>query len=133
MANMWKEIGVNVTMNVLPSAQYWDHWTIEAFAYTAWTHRPLGVMVLDLAYRTGVPWNESHFDNPKFNDLMDKADATLDVGKRKLIMKEVETLMQEEGPIVQPVWRAVFTGVNKKVKGYKMHPTNYIFCEEWSV
>ena len=133
MVNMWKDIGVNVTMNVLPSAQYWDHWTIETFAYTAWTHRPLGVMVLDLAYRTGVPWNESHFDNAKFNSLMDTADATLDVAKRKLVMKQVEELMQEEGPIVQPVWRAVFTGVNKKVKGFKMHPTNYFFCEEWSV
>jgi peptide/nickel transport system substrate-binding protein len=41
--------------------------------------------------------------------------------------------MQEEGPIVQPLWRAVFTGVNKKVKGFQMHPTSYLFAEEWSV
>jgi peptide/nickel transport system substrate-binding protein len=133
MVNMWKEIGVTVKMNVLPSAQYWDHWTIEAFAFTNWTHRPLGTMVLGLAYRTGVPWNESHFSNAKFDALLDKADATLDVEKRKLIMKDIEELMQEEGPIVQPLWRAVFTGVNKKVKGFKMHPTSYLFAEEWSV
>ena len=35
MVNMWKEIGVNVKMNVLPSAQYWDHWMMS-FA-TNWT------------------------------------------------------------------------------------------------
>ena len=133
MVNMWKQIGVKVTMNVLPSAQYWDHWTTEAFAYTPWTHRPLGTMVLDLAYRTGVPWNESHYANPKLDALLDKADATVDVDKRKLIMKDIEALMQEDGPIVQPVWRAVFTGVNKRVKGFKMHPTLYLFAEEWSV
>ena len=133
MVNMWKQIGVKVTMNVLPSAQYWDHWTTEAFAYTPWTHRPLGTMVLDLAYRTGVPWNESHYANPKLDALLDKADATVDVAKRKLIMKDIEELMQEDGPIVQPVWRAVFTGVNKRVKGFKMHPTLYLFAEEWSV
>jgi peptide/nickel transport system substrate-binding protein len=133
MVNMWKEIGVNVTMNVLPSAQYWDHWTTEAFAYTPWTHRPLGTMVLDLAYRTGVPWNESHYANPRLDALLDKADATVDVASRKLIMKDIEELMQVEGPIVQPVWRAVFTGVNKRVKGFKMHPTLYLFAEEWSV
>jgi len=133
MVNMWKQIGVNVKMNVLPSAQYWDHWMIEAFAFTNWTHRPLGVMVLDLAYRTGVPWNESHFANPKLDDLLAKADATLDVAKRKLIMKDIEALMQEEGPIVQPLWRAVFTGMNKKVRGFKMHPTSYLFAEEWSL
>jgi len=133
MVNMWKEIGVNVKMNVLPSAQYWDHWMIEPFAFTNWTHRPLGTMVLDLAYRTGVPWNESHYSNPKLDALLDQADATLDVEKRKLIMKQIEELMQEEGPIVQPLWRAVFTGVNKKVKGFKMHPTSYLFAEEWSL
>jgi peptide/nickel transport system substrate-binding protein len=133
MVNMWKQIGVTVKMNVLPSAQYWDHWTIEPFAFTNWTHRPLGVMVLDLAYRTGVPWNESHFSNAKFDDLMNKADATFDVEKRKLVLKDVEELMQEEGPIAQPLWRAVFTGMNNKVKGFKMHPTSYVFCEEWSL
>ena len=133
MVNMWKEIGVKVKMNVLPSAQYWDHWTVEAFAFTNWTHRPLGTMVLDLAYRTGVPWNESHYSNPKLDTLLNKADATLDVEKRKQVMKDIEELMQEEGPIVQPLWRAVFTGMNKKVKGFKMHPTSYLFAEEWSV
>jgi peptide/nickel transport system substrate-binding protein len=133
MVNMWRQIGVRVNMNVLPSAQYWDHWTIEPFAFTSWTHRPLGTMALDLAYRTGVPWNESHYSNPKLDGLLDEADGTLDVGSRRRIMKQIEELMQEEGPIVQPLWRAVFTGMNRKVKGFKMHPTSYMFCEEWSV
>ena len=133
MVDMWKEIGVTVKMNVLPSAQYWDHWMVEAFAFTTWTHRPLGTIVLDLAYRTGAPWNESHYSNPKLDELLDKADATIDVEKRKLIMKDIEELMQDVGPIVQPLWRTAFTGVNKKVRGYKMHPTNYLFCEEWSI
>ncbi len=133
MANMWRDIGVEVKINVLPSAQYWDHWEDFDFAFTNWTHRPLGIMVLDLAYRTGVPWNESHYSNPKLDALLDKADATLDVPKRRLLMKDIETLMQQEGPIVQPLWRNVFTGMNRKVKGFKMHPTSYLFCEEWSV
>ena len=40
-------------------------------------------MVLGLAYRTGVPWNESIYSNPKFDELLSKAEATLDVEKRK--------------------------------------------------
>jgi len=27
----------------------------------------------------------------------------------------------------------VLTGMNKRVKGFKMHPTSYVFCEEWHV
>ena len=41
--------------------------------------------------------------------------------------------MQEEGPIVQPLWRSVFTAMDKKVKGFEIHPTNYIFPWKWSI
>ena len=135
MAQMWKQIGVNVKINVLPSSQYWDIWDKPSapFAFTSWTHRPLGVMVLGLAYRTGVPWNESKYANPKFDELLSKAEGTLDVNKRKEVMKEIEQLMLDDGPICLPLWRAVFTFMDKKVKNYKAHPTSYIFCEEWSL
>ena len=39
--------------------KYWEIWDQTPFGVTAWTHRPLGTMVLSVGYRTGVPWNES--------------------------------------------------------------------------
>ena len=45
-------------------------------------------------------------------------------------MAELETIMQEDGPIVQPIWRKFFTVHSKKLKGYKPHPTQYIFFQE---
>ncbi len=135
MVEMWKQIGVNVKVNVLPSAQYWEIWDKETapFAFTFWTHRPLGVMVLGLAYRTGVPWNESKFSNPKFDELLTKAEGILDVDERREVMAEIEALMQEEGPIVQPLWRSIFTVMDKKVKGFEYHPSSYIFPWQWSL
>jgi peptide/nickel transport system substrate-binding protein len=41
--------------------------------------------------------------------------------------------MQEEGPIVQPLWRSVFACMSKKVKGFAAHPTNYVFPWDWSL
>ena len=41
--------------------------------------------------------------------------------------------MQEEGPIVQPLWRSVFAAMDKKVKGFEAHPTLYIFPWKWSL
>ena len=64
MVEMWKAAGIDVKINVMPSASFWDVWQKVPFGYTAWTHRPLGVMVLGLAYRTGVPWNESPMPIP---------------------------------------------------------------------
>jgi peptide/nickel transport system substrate-binding protein len=133
MVEQWKEAGINVNINLMPSAQFWDNWDKVPFGFTSWTHRPLGFMVLALAYRTGVPWNESHYANAKFDELLTKAEGTLDIDQRKEIMKDLETIMQEEGPIVQPVWRAVFSVMDKSVQGYQKHPTNYIFGEELAI
>jgi peptide/nickel transport system substrate-binding protein len=134
LAQQWKEIGVDIKVTVLPGAQYWEIWDKETapFAHTAWTHRPLGVMVLGLAYRTGVPWNESKWSNAKFDELLTKAEGILDVDKRREVVKEIEMLMQEEGPIVQSVWQNVYQAMAKDVKGFAAHPTQYIFPWEWS-
>ncbi len=130
LVEQWKDAGVRAKISVKPSAQYWETWDKVPFGFTSWTHRPLGVMVLGLAYRSGVPWNESSYSNPEFDRLLTKAEGILDVDKRREIMCQLETIMQEDGPIVQPLWRSVFTAYDKRVKGFKMHPTSYIFGNE---
>jgi peptide/nickel transport system substrate-binding protein len=117
--------GINIKMNVMPSAKYWDIWTKDALALTSWTHRPLAVMVLGLAYRTGVPWNESSYANPEWDKALTEAESELDVGKRRVKMEKVEQILQDDGVMVQPFFRAVFTAVRDNVVGFEMHPTRY--------
>lgn len=133
MVEQWKEAGIRVNINVMPGAQFWDVWDKVPFGYTIWYHRPLGVMVLGLAYRSGVPWNESGYSNPEFDALLTKAEGTLDVEERRKIMADLENILQEDGPIVQPFWRSVFTYLDKKVQGFQMHPTNYIFAQDLAI
>ena len=133
MVEQWKLAGIRVKINVLPGAQFWEIWDKTPFGMTSWTHRPLGVMVLGLAYRSGVPWNESAFDNAEFDRLLTKAEGILDVDARREVVREIETLMQEEGPIVQPLWHSVLTAMDKRIKGFKMHPTSYLFANEWGI
>lgn len=127
------EAGIRVTINVLPAPQFWDNWTNFDFGFTSWGHRPLGVMTLGLAYRSGVPWNESGYSNPEFDALLARAESTLDVDARREIMAEIETLLQEDGPIIQPLWRATFVGYNNRVVGYEVHPSLYIHAENYGV
>lgn len=133
MVEQWKDAGIRVKINIMPGAQFWDVWDKVPFGYTIWYHRPLGVMVLGLGYRSGVPWNESGFANADFDRLLAKAEGTLDVDERRALMAEIEAIMQEDGPIVQPVWRSVFTFYDKRVQGFAQHPTNYIFGEELAI
>jgi peptide/nickel transport system substrate-binding protein len=130
MVEQWKEADIRVAINVMPGAAYWDIWTKAPFGMTGWAHRPLGLMVLGLAYRTGVPWNESGYSNPEFDALLTKAEGILDVEQRREVMAELQKIMQEDGPIVQPIWRKFFTVHDKRLMGFTPHPTQYTFFNE---
>ena len=124
--------GINIDINKMPANQYWEVWDKAPWGYTAWTHRPLGTMVLGLAYRAGVPWNECAYDNPAFDAALDDADGTFDVNERKKKMAVCQKILQDDAIIPQPFWRSVYKAANKKVKGLKVHPTLYHqFHEVW--
>jgi len=117
--------GINIKINVMPSAQYWDVWTKAPLSLTSWTHRPLAVMVLGLAYRAGVPWNESSYNNPAFDKALAEAEATVDVESRRAKMEKVQKILQDDAVMVQPFFRSVFTAAAENVVGFEMHPTRY--------
>ena len=133
MVEQWKEAGIRVKINVMPSTQYWEVWTKVPFGFTTWAHRPLGIMSLALAYRSGGPWNESKYSNPEFDRLLSQAEGTLDVASRRETMARLEAILQDDGPIVQPVWRSIFTFHDKRVQGFRPHPTLYIFAHQLAI
>jgi peptide/nickel transport system substrate-binding protein len=133
MQQMWRQAGIRVTINSMPASSYWDIWTQVPFGFTDWAHRPLGIMALSLAYKSGGNWNETNYANPEFDRLLSKAEGIADPEARSEVMAEIERILQEDGPIVQPVWRAVFAAHNKRVKGFRLHPVMFFFGEELAV
>lgn len=119
------EAGVTLKVNVMPSAQYWEVWDKAPFSLTSWAHRPLGTMSLGLAYRSGVPWNETHYSSKAFDGLLAKAEATIDIAERRKVMARVEKRLQDDAVIVQPFFRSVMMAATDKVKDIRMHPTSY--------
>ncbi len=120
-----KDAGITLNINVMPASKFWEIWNKTPFGATAWTHRPLGTMVLSLGYRTGVPWNETHFADPEFDKALDDAEATLDVEERRMKMEKVEKIMQDAAIMVLPLFRPIFTIVKDNVRDYPAHPTQY--------
>ncbi|MBM3572822.1 MAG: ABC transporter substrate-binding protein, partial [Alphaproteobacteria bacterium] len=133
MAEQWKEAGIRCKINLMPSDLYWGNWRKFHFGLSTWAHRPLGVMTLALAYRTGVAWNESDYANPEFDKLLTEAESIVDATKRREVMAKLQAIMIEDGPIVLPAWSKFFTFMDKKVVGFKMHPTGYIFGHQLAV
>ena len=117
--------GINININKMPANQYWEVWDKAPWGYTAWTHRPLGTMVLSLAYRAGVPWNECAYNNPEFDAALDEAEGELDVNERRKKIEVCEKILQDDAIIPQPFWRTVNKAHSARVKGHVTHPTLY--------
>ncbi|MEZ5803790.1 MAG: ABC transporter substrate-binding protein [Rhizobiaceae bacterium] len=117
-----QQVGINLAVNVMPTTKFWEIWDKTPFGATSWAHRPLGTMTLAQAYRTGVPWNETHFSDPEFDKALAEAEATLDANERKAKMEKVEKILQDAAVMVQPLWRPVYNLATARVHGYEPHP-----------
>ncbi|MGD2104819.1 MAG: ABC transporter substrate-binding protein [Anaerolineae bacterium] len=129
--------GFNITLNTMPNSQYWEQWTEVALGITPWTHRPLGTMVLNLAYvadEEGNPasWNETRWIDEEFSELLNEANGTLDVEARREIFCELEQIQYDRGSIGIPFWRNIWYVYATDLNNVPLHPTYYMmFNEVW--
>jgi len=123
VADMLRKAGIKVKRTVLPGSTFWNDWAKYPYSSTNWNHRPLGVQVLGLAYRSGEAWNEAGFANADFDAALKEAVAIADVDKRREKLKVCEEIMQEEGVIVQPYWRTLTNHVKEGLGGANHHIT----------
>ncbi len=132
VAAQLRDAGINIKRTIMPGSTFWNNWAGYPFSSTNWHQRPLGVQVLDLAYRSGVAWNESAHSNPDFDAKLDQAKGIADADERRVIMAELQSMLQDSGAIVQPFWRSLFCHSHERVQGRRMHPTfEFHFEDVW--
>jgi len=118
-----RDAGIKIKRTVLPGSTFWNDWTKYPFSSTEWNMRPLGVQILALAYRSGEAWNETAFTNAEFDAALAEAMSIADADKRRVVMEKIETILQQQGVLIQPYWRSIFRNYDPKVMGAEMHPT----------
>lgn len=126
-----RDAGIKIKRTILPGSTFWNDWTKYPFSGTEWGMRPLDVQVLALAYKTGVPWNETAFSNKEFDDTLAKASEIADADKRREHVKRLEEIMVEEGVTIIPYWRTLYLHHASKVKNVEMHPTFEFHSYNW--
>lgn len=128
VAAQLRDAGFNVKRTVLPGNTFWNDWVKYPFSSTNWNHRPLGVQIWALAYRSGEAWNEFGWSNAEFDALLEEALATADVEKRRALMAKGEELIQQEGVTIQPYWRSLYNHTKENLMGgghhiaFEIHP-----------
>ena len=119
LAQVYKEMaaaaGIAIDINLLPRSAFWDQWMDWPFSVSGLNGRVPATANMNLTLRCGGEWNESHYCNEAFDALLDEADATLDVEKRRQLYCRIQTLMQEDSGYLVPFWAATFSASRREV------------------
>jgi len=125
-------IGLNVEVRRVPSDGYWSTtWMHKPIFMAGWNPRPTADIMLTLAYKSNAPWNESHWQNERFDELLELGRAELDTAKRKEIYCEAQRLIHDNGGSALPVFFDYVDGMSEKVKGYQKIPLGPLAAGQW--
>ena len=112
-----KEIGVDIELVIVPADGYWDEvWAVEPFFATGWSERPAD-QVLNEAYRSTAPWNETHWVSAEFDAALDAARQELDFDRRKELYGDVQVLLWEQGGTLIPFHQSAIRVTSSDVSG----------------
>lgn len=121
VAAQLRDAGISVKRTILPGSTFWNDWTKYPFSSTNWNHRPLGVQIWALAYRSGEAWNEFGWANDEFDAILTKALATPDLEARRALMMKGQAIVQDEGVTIQPYWRSLYNHTREGLVGGEHH------------
>ncbi|MDR7125295.1 ABC transporter substrate-binding protein [Pseudotabrizicola sp. 4114] len=132
VAAQLRDAGANIKRTVMPGSTFWNDWQKYPFSSTTWNHRPLAVQNMSLAYTSTGSWNETGMANPEFDAAMTKALSLADADARREVMVTLETILQDEGYIIQPFWRSLYRHARDGVN-IDMHPSFEHHHYKWSL
>ncbi|MBM3584220.1 MAG: ABC transporter substrate-binding protein [Alphaproteobacteria bacterium] len=121
-AQMAALAGITVRVNRVPADSFWtETWMQKSFVTDAWSLRPIG-NALNLVYRSDAPWNETHWQRPEFDALLDQARVEIDDTKRAELYSQAQRMLAEEGGVIVPVFAYTIAAMRSNCSGYVSAP-----------
>jgi len=112
-----KAAGIDV--NVIREAEdgYWSNvWLVKPFSLCAWGPRPTPDMIFSLGYYGAAPWNDAHWVNERFDQLLIEARAELDDAKRAEMYAEMQRIVRDDAGTIVPFFRNYIWGTGTNVR-----------------
>jgi peptide/nickel transport system substrate-binding protein len=116
-AEQAKKAGININVVREPNDGYWsDVWLTKPWCLVSWGARPTPDVMYTLAYKDDAAWNESHWQNERFNEILLQAKAELDDVKRAEMYHEMGMISRDDGGTVLPYFPNFVYGRRKNVR-----------------
>ena len=120
-ATLFREHAAKANINIIPKQEPEDGygakiWNVAPFCQSYWNPRPTPDMMFTIAYISTAPWNESRFNNEKFDRLHREARVELDVNKRKEMYGEMQRIVRDEGGTITSMFANFLFAASDKVR-----------------
>lgn len=117
-----KAAGASMEVKRVSGDGYWDNvWMKAPFCTVFWGNRPTADLQVSLQFLGGGAWNDTHFNNPKMDKLVQDARVELNREKRREMYAEVQRIISEEAGMVCFGVGDQMDGCSTKLMGLEPH------------
>jgi peptide/nickel transport system substrate-binding protein len=122
LKEQWAEAGIDVNVIVEPESVYYgdNGWLEVDLGITGWGSRPVPQFYLDVMLVCEAEWNESHYCNPDFDQLVQTAGTTLNEQERVQAYTEIQRILIEEGPVIIPYFFPQLGAISDSFTGLEL-------------
>jgi peptide/nickel transport system substrate-binding protein len=124
-----RKIGVDCTVKVFTSAQYFDGvsfgaagklapWLDTDFGIVDYGGRPVPITYFNAALRRGGVWNSARYSSPRFERLVNLFYAAPNLAGQKRYAAQIQRLLLQDTPVIYAYFYNFIAASSKSVKGY---------------
>ncbi len=130
VAQALKQIGIDCTVKVYTSAQYFDGvsfgaagklapWLATDFGIIDYGGRPVPLTYLNSALRSGGVWNSARYADKTFDRLIDSFVAAASVKDQRKYARQIELKLLKDTPVIYAYFYNFIAAADSKVHGYQ--------------
>lgn len=127
-----RDAGIDINVVRAPDDGYWsDVWLKKPFSAVYWNGRPTEDGAFSIAYAAGGAWNDTFWDNERFNELLVAARSELDPDKRRAMYYEMQEILANEGGTIIPMFASYVFAHSDKIAHDKIAANQDMDGERW--
>ena len=118
-----RRAGVNIDIQRRPPDGYWAHtWMKVPICFGNVNQRPTADIIFTQFFSSSASWNESGWNNPRFDRLLIEARGSTDEALRHSIYSEMQAMVHRECGIGIPLFLSILDAYNPRIKGIRPMP-----------
>jgi peptide/nickel transport system substrate-binding protein len=133
-------VGINIVLDITTSSAYYgkgtfgnSNWLDGELSLVDYGHRAVPNVFLGAPLESDGTWNAAHFKDPKYDGLVARYVAAVDLSAQRKVAKQIETLLLQETPIIYPYFYNYLSATAKNVRGAYPTAIGHIFVNNVTV